>query len=395
MKLIIGALDDARIEMAERKGIGHPDTICDEIAEHISIALSRYYLEHFGAVMHHNVDKALMVGGQSQPVYGGGKVLKPISLIIAGRATRQVGDKVVPVEEIAAETAKKWLNQHIRHLDVSKDVQITAHIRPGSADLVELFNRFGRGEMPLANDTSFGAGYYPLTPLEQTIIGIEELLNHPETKKQLPFIGEDIKVMGVKDGDKNHYTIAAAIVDRYVSDVQDYVSKIKQTETHLRSHLPLHDAALYINTADDYARESIYLTVTGASAESGDDGQVGRGNRINGLITPYQPMSLEAAAGKNPVSHVGKIYNYFAMNLSRAIVEQGFADAAQVFVVSQIGKPIDEPQILHLRLQNRQAEVRQIETLARERLAGIASFWKTIVNSPAANRQNRTEYPAK
>lgn len=380
MNLIIGALDDTRVEMAERKGIGHPDTICDEIAEHISIALSRYYLEHFGAVMHHNVDKALMVGGQSQPVYGGGKVLKPISLIIAGRATRQVGDKVVPVEEIASETAKKWLNQHIRHLDVSKDVQITAHIRPGSADLVELFNRFGRGEMPLANDTSFGAGYYPLTPIEQTIIGIEELLNHPETKKQLPFIGEDIKVMGVKDGDKNHYTIAAAIVDRYVSDVQDYVSKIKQTETHLRSHLPLHDAALYINTADDYARESIYLTVTGASAESGDDGQVGRGNRINGLITPYQPMSLEAAAGKNPVSHVGKIYNYFAMNLSRAIVEQGFAGAAQVFVVSQIGKPIDEPQILHLRLQNRQAEVRQIETLARERLAGIASFWKSVVS---------------
>lgn len=380
MNLIIGALDDTHIEMAERKGIGHPDTICDEIAEHISIALSRYYLEHFGAVMHHNVDKALLVGGQSQPAYGGGKVLKPISIIIAGRATERVGDKTVPVAEIALETAQKWLNQHIRHLDVSKDVQITAHIRPGSADLVELFNRFGRGEMPLANDTSFGAGFYPLTPLEQTIIGIEELLNHPETKKQLPFIGEDIKVMGVKDGDKNHYTIAAAIVDRYVSNVQDYVSKIKQTKAYLRSHLPLSNATLYINTADDYARESIYLTVTGASAESGDDGQVGRGNRINGLITPYQPMSLEAAAGKNPVSHVGKIYNYFAMNLSRAIVEQGFAGAAQVFVVSQIGKPVDQPQILHLRLQKKQTEVRQIETLVRERLAGIASFWKSVVS---------------
>lgn len=379
MHLLIGNLDDTRIEMAERKGTGHPDTICDEIAEHISVALCRYYLEHFGAVMHHNVDKALLVGGQSQPAFGGGKVLKPISLIIAGRATHQVGDKTVPVAEIAAETAKNWLARHIRHLDAPKDVQITPNIRPGSPDLVELFNRFGRGETPLANDTSFGAGYYPLTPLEQTIIRIEELLNSPATKKQLPFIGEDIKVMGVKDGDKNHYTIAAAIVDRYVSNVPDYVSKIKQTERYLRAQLPLDDAVLYINTADDYARESIYLTVTGTSAESGDDGQVGRGNRINGLIAPYQPMSLEAAAGKNPVSHVGKIYNYFAMNLSRAIVEQGFADAAQVFVVSQIGKPIDEPQLLQIRLQNMQAEESQVAALAQERLSGIKAYWRSVV----------------
>lgn len=378
MKLIIGAPDDTRIEMAERKGIGHPDTICDEIAEHISVALSRYYLEHFGAVMHHNVDKALLVGGQSQPAYGGGKILKPISLIIAGRATHRVGDKSAPVEEIAMETAKNWLSRHIRHLDASKDVQITPNIRPGSPDLLELFNRFGKGETPLANDTSFGAGYYPLTSLERTIIRIEELLNDPATKKQLPFIGEDVKVMGVKDGDINYYTIAAAIVDRYVSNVPDYVSKIKQTERYLRAQLPLDDAVLYINTADDYARESIYLTVTGTSAESGDDGQVGRGNRINGLITPYQPMSLEAAAGKNPVSHVGKIYNYFAMNLSRAIVEAGFAEAAQVFVVSQIGKPINEPQLLHIRLHNVRANPSLIEELARERIGNMSLFWKTI-----------------
>lgn len=379
MRLLIGNLDDIRIEMAERKGIGHPDTICDEIAEHISIALSRYYLEHFGAVMHHNVDKALLVGGQSQPAYGGGKVLKPISLIIAGRATERVGDQTVPVAEIAVETARNWLARHIRHLDVLKDVQITPNIRPGSAELVELFNRFGRGETPLANDTSFGAGYYPLTPLEQTIIRMEELLNDPVSKKQLPFIGEDIKVMGVKDGDQSHYTLAAAMVDRYISSIADYISKIKQTEAYLRAHLPLSGATLYINTADDYARESIYLTVTGTSAESGDDGQVGRGNRINGLITPYQPMSLEAAAGKNPVSHVGKIYNYFAMNLSRAIVEQGFAGAAQVFVVSQIGKPVDQPALLHIRLRDRQAEERQIEALAKEQLSGVKAFWRSVI----------------
>lgn len=376
MNILIGTLFDDRIEMAERKGIGHPDTICDEITEQISIELCRYYLQTFGAIMHHNVDKALLIGGQSLPAYNGGKVIKPISLIIAGRATQQVGDKTIPVAEIAIETTKKWLVKNIRHLDVAKDVQVVSNIRPGSAELVELFGRFGKGETPLANDTSFGAGFYPLTPLERSIIEVEERLNSPAVKKQFPFIGEDIKVMGVKSDTVEYYTIAIAMVDRYVAGLQDYISNIKAIETFVRADVLPTGADIYINTADDYARESIYLTVTGTSAESGDDGQVGRGNRINGLITPYRPMSLEATAGKNPVSHVGKIYNHFAMDLSRAVVEHGFAEAAQVFIVSQIGKPIDEPQLLHLKLKNIQVAEQCIEDLAKERLGGIAQFWK-------------------
>jgi len=381
MNILIGTLDDTRVEMAERKGIGHPDTICDEITEQISIELCRYYLETFGAIMHHNVDKALLIGGQSLPAYNGGKVIKPISLIIAGRATQQVGDKTIPVAEIAIETTKAWLAKNIRHLDVAKDVQVVANIRPGSAELVELFGRFGKGETPLANDTSFGAGFYPLSLLEETIIRIENLLNSAAVKHQFPFIGEDLKVMGVKDESIPHYTIAIAIVDRYIAGLADYISKIKQVETFVRTQLALNDAGVYLNTADDYARESIYLTVTGTSAESGDDGQVGRGNRINGLITPYRPMSLEATAGKNPVSHVGKIYNHFAMDLSRAIVEHHFAEAAQVFIVSQIGKPINAPQLLHLKLKNIQVAEQYIKDLAKERLGGLAQFWKTALSA--------------
>lgn len=380
MNILIGPFSDDRVEMAERKGIGHPDTICDEITEQISLALCKYYLDTCGAIMHHNVDKALLIGGQSQPAYGGGNMLKPISLIIAGRATDRVGDKTVPVAEIAIETGKKWLAANIRHLEVQKDVQITAHIRPGSLELTALFNRFGKGETPLANDTSFGAGFYPLSPVEETIIRIETLLNSAAVKHRFPYIGEDIKVMGVKDQFKDHYTIAIAMVDRYIAGLKDYVSKINEVETFIRTSLSLRDASLYLNTADDYAGESIYLTVTGTSAENGDDGQVGRGNRINGLITLYHPMSLEATAGKNPVSHVGKIYNHFAMDLSRAIVENGFAEAAQVFIVSQIGKPIDEPQVLHLKLENMQVDPKTVKALASEKLAGISQYWKSVVH---------------
>ncbi|MGB5480455.1 MAG: methionine adenosyltransferase [Eudoraea sp.] len=380
INIVIGDLVDKNIEMAERKGIGHPDTICDYVTEQISIELSKYYLKEFGAIMHHNVDKALLIGGQSKPAYKGGKIIKPISLIIAGRATQQVRDKIIPVEEIAVETAKKWLRENIRHLDVSRDVQITSKIRPGSTDLVELFNRFGKGEIPLANDTSFGAGFYPTTFLQDTIIKIEELLNAQSTKNIFPFIGEDIKVMGVKDHSKNYFTIAIAMIDKYIADLNDYVSKIKQLKEFVLTKLLLTDTTIYINTADDYLHESIYLTVTGTSAESGDDGQVGRGNRINGLITPYYPMSLEATAGKNPVSHIGKIYNYFAMDLSRAIVKNNFADEALVFIVSQIGKPINEPQLMHFKLKNIRADKEQIEDLAKEKLIGLNKYWKRIIN---------------
>lgn len=367
------------IEMAETKGQGHPDTICDQITEHISRALCRYYLAEFGNILHHNVDKALLIGGQSQPAFHGGKILQPISLIIAGRATQQVHDKSVPVEEIAIQTAKDWLSKNIIHLHVETDIQIISKIRSGSIDLVELFNRFGKGEIPLANDTSFGVGYYPLSSLEDSILKIERLLNHPQTKVKFPFIGEDIKVMGVKNQSEHQFTVAIAMVDRYVSDIADYVSKIESVKTFLRETLNLGHCSLDINTADDYEHESIYLTVSGTSAESGDDGQVGRGNRINGLISPYHPMSLEAASGKNPVSHIGKIYNYFAMDLSRSIVENHFATHANVYIVSQIGKPITEPQLLHIQLDSTDSTTDKLEDFVKEKLLELPHYWRKII----------------
>jgi S-adenosylmethionine synthetase len=204
-------------------------------------------------------------------------------------------------------------------------------------------------------------------------------LNAPTTKNKFPFIGEDIKVMGVKESSRNYFTIAMAMIDKYISDISDYITKIKTVKEFITSNLNLSSSTIYINTADDYHRESIYLTVTGTSAENGDDGQVGRGNRINGLITPYHPMSLEATSGKNPINHTGKIYNYFAMDLSREVVENNFADYARIFIVSQIGKPIDEPFLLHFQLRNRKVDDNAIEKLAKEKLNNLSEYWKRII----------------
>lgn len=369
------------MEMVERKGIGHPDTICDCISEAVSVALSKFYLQEFGSIFHYNVDKALLVGGRSQPAFNGGRILQPIELYIAGRATTHFQDQVIPVEEIAIRTAKDWLGKNLRFLDVEKHIKIISKIRTGSNDLIELFQRFGEGRIPLSNDTSFGVAFFPFSFLEEKVLQIEKTLNSKTTKYLFPYIGEDIKVMGVEIFGQFQFTIAIAMVDQFIYHIEDYMTKINQVKNYLRSTLSLSEAIIDINVADNYEKESIYMTVTGTSAESGDDGQVGRGNRINGLITPYKPMSLEATAGKNPISHVGKIYNLFAFELSKAIFEMRYAEEASVFIVSQIGKPITKPQLLDIRVKNQLVSDKQIQDLATQKLNEITSLWKKIIDS--------------
>ncbi len=372
------------VEIVERKGIGHPDTICDYLAEEVSIALSKYYYENYGYVMHHNVDKALLVGGIADAKFGGGKVIEPINIEIVGRATKEVNGSKIPVDEIALEVMHKWLKENIINLDENNHVILETNIRPGSKDLVGLFERFAKkGDIPLANDTSFGVGFYPFDTLESMVYETEQLLNSRKIKEKYPFIGEDVKVMGVRNGNEYRITIASAIVDKFVSSLEDYKEKIESIRSLVSKEvLSKFDAEskVFVNTGDDYDGGAVYLTVTGTSAEQGDDGQVGRGNRVNGLITPYRPMSLEAAAGKNPISHVGKLYNFFANDLAKKIVDEGYAKEAQIYIVSQIGKPITQPQALDIKLvDGDMSKEKEILSLAENLLENIPKMWEDIV----------------
>ncbi len=340
-------VDRMPLEVVERKGLGHPDTLTDGIVEAVSRELSRYYLENFGRVLHHNVDKALLVGGRARPKLGGGKVEEPMVFYLVGRATLKVNDHEVPLREIYEEAAKRHLRV-VRHLDPEAHVEYRMWVRPGSPDLVDLFLR--STGVPLANDTSYGVGFYPFTPTERAALDLEGFLNSDDFKARYPFVGEDIKVMAIREGDFLRVTVAAALVDRYFHSADEYFearNRLQEEATQfLQEHTPFR-VSVRVNTAD--TRESFYITVTGTSAEGGDDGQVGRGNRVNGLITPLRPMSLEAAPGKNPISHVGKLYNVAAQDLARRIVQEvdGLA-GAYVLLVSAVGEPVNRPQAVHV-----------------------------------------------
>ena len=379
------AVEDQDVEIVERKGIGHPDSICDGIAEAVSRGLSRLYLDRVGKVLHYNTDETQLVAGRAAPAFGGGEVLSPIYVLITGRATSEYEGETLPVERTALESARAYLNEHIPELDVGVDVTLDVKLGEGSGDLQDVFGE--EGQVPMANDTSFGVGHAPLTETEQIVLDVERELNgqygvdHPE-------LGPDIKVMGKREGDDIDVTVAAAVVDGYVDTMADYedaVADVKEFATGIAEERTDRTVTVEVNTADDVEEGSIYLTTTGISAEQGDDGSVGRGNRANGLITPNRPMSMEATSGKNPVNHIGKIYNLLSTEIAESVVDEvdGIRDL-QVRLLSQIGRPIDQPHVADAQVVTAEgvtvADVEgEMRELIDDRLANVTDITHRVI----------------
>lgn len=341
------------VEIVERKGRCHPDTMADAMAEAFSRELCRFYIEQTGFVLHHNVDKLLIAAGSAQPAFGGGKILKPLDVYFAGRATTQLGDLDVPLEDIANRVVSDFVQSNL-HAAPDNIARVHCLVRPGACELVELFQRASAGETPRANDTSIGAAYAPLSPTEQLVLATEQFLTSPGSIERHPERGEDVKVMALRDGDEVQLTIACAMIGRYLDTLDHYIAAKRAIEDDVRG-LPEARAfskfAVVVNAADDIKASSIYLTVSGTSAEAGDDGQTGRGNRVNGLIVPMKPTSMEAIAGKNPVSHVGKLYNVVTKRICNEI-ENELMEVKQVrcTLLSRIGQRIDRPSMVELHL---------------------------------------------
>jgi len=385
-------VEEQHVELVERKGVGHPDSICDGFAEELSKKLSSLYREKVGYVLHHNVDKLLLTGGTANPKFGGGEMLKPIIITTSGRATQEHDNAKFPMEEIAKETLTEFVKRNFRYLKYPGHIKLDVLTKPGSPDLTNLFIRCQKSDKaPDANDTSFGIGYAPQSELEIAVLGIEQLINSKALKSKMPMFGEDIKVMGHRIGEELFFTIAAPQVSALVHGPNAYLEHKAELLDEINAFLIRtckREFHAQINTADIADKpESFYLTVTGTSAEMGDDGEVGRGNRVNGLITPNRPMSLEAAAGKNPISHVGKIYNVLAFKTANKIYEEiGEDKIVEVYVrlLSAIGQPIDRPQIasaqMLLKKGTRLQQVHdEVESIVDDNLSSITKLTEDFI----------------
>ncbi len=370
------------VEIVERKGTGHPDYICDAVMDRISVALSREYISRFGAVLHHNIDKGLLVAGQVNKTFGGGRVHKPMEFIIGDRATFRVGKTRVPVAKIAVRETHDWFRENLPHVDTPRDLKVRVVLQPGSIELGDIFDRKGK---IVANDTSAAVGYAPLTETEKAVFETERFINSAAFKLRFPETGEDVKVMGIRKGRELDITAACPFLSRLIRNEKEYFQKKEEVYVALKTFLaalPFSGVSLNFNTLDIKGRgvNGVYLTLLGTSAEDADSGQVGRGNRVNGVISLNRPMGTEAAAGKNPVSHVGKIYTVLSHRMANELYERiDGVKEVYVWLLSQIGSPVDEPKHVYVKVipgrrLDRAGIRKNVSFIIDEFLAGINVF---------------------
>lgn len=354
-------------EIVEKKCCGHPDTLADALAEYLSSEYSKYTKHHFGAILHHNFDKVGLLGGASHVKFGEGYLTSPIRILLNGRASTKFGDVNIPVNELLTVWTKEFFKNKLPLLNVDRDLvflyNLSTQSSPGKTEetpIVEGTRKFWfepRGLFDLqeqqklfSNDTSLGVGFFPFSPLERIINAIADNLTSDNFRDENPWIGTDIKIMGCRSYKEVNVTLCVPQISRYVHSADMYKNNLQIAYRIVEKVIKDHGITKYqidINTRDDFEKSELYLTAIGTSLESGDEGLVGRGNRINGLITPMRPMSMEGAAGKNPVYHIGKVYHVTASLIAKKIYEE-LGVPNEVFLVSQSGRDLLDPWIVQV-----------------------------------------------
>lgn len=393
-------LSESEYEFVERKGLGHPDTLSDALAEFLSVNYSNYTLKNFGAVLHHNFDKVGLLGGASFVKFGEGYLTKPIRVLLNGRASTKFGDKNIPVEDLLKSWTSEFLLNKFRNLIKESDLEIHYNLStqssPGKTEDFKSTNTPRKfwfeprnfDDLPetkklFSNDTSLGVGYAPYSKLEKLVLDIEETLNSESFKKDHPWMGSDIKIMGTRHGQQFGVTLCIPQIANYVQSIEEYEQNIdyaKQVIYKIAKSIGIDNLELSCNTRDNLETKELYLTAIGSSIESGDEGLVGRGNRVNGIISPTRLMSMEGACGKNPVYHIGKIYYVAAHEISKKIFEK-FGIANEVSLISQSGRDLLNPWKTFVTLQNDFEKTEEVERFVKEELDKIPEMTKLLLEN--------------
>lgn len=397
-------IDDTDYEVVERKGVGHPDTLCDTIAEKISQAYSQYCLEHYGIILRHMVDKIALSGGSAKVKFGGGEMQKPIRLYLNCRFTRTYQDETIPYLQIVTEVVRKHFGEILPLLDLDKWLMIVdnTHFAPGPGVVYEadgstrnerqFFFEVPQKEFAVfhdnslrSNDTSTTVTYSPLSITEKIVLLVEKTLNDKEFKKTYPFVGSDIKVMARRMQKKIDITVCVPFISLHTPDKEFYAQNLVVLETLIKELvLNKHDeykVSVSLNTRDNPSKSDYYLTLTGSAIESGDEGVVGRGNRYNGIIPFTRHMSTEACCGKNPVYHVGKIYTAIGSIVSNEIFSLLGLETC-IYLTSQMGRSISDPWSVYVEVYGEEISPTQrqfIEGIVERCLANANETTKKIV----------------
>ena len=346
-------VNELPFEIVERKGIGHPDTLCDAIAERASQLYSRYFLETYGRLAHHWFDKVMLIGGQSNMGYGYGELTQPYKVIFAGKGVLSVGEQKIPVENIFWQAAEEVLTSTLREFDASKNLVVVSEL----IDYRGPVNKKSRytpdkpedlfdpaDNQRVSNDCNVCNGFAPFSKLEQIVKGVEEYLRSPEYMKINKDTGLDIKIVGTRKESVVELFINIPFIAKHISSYDVYLKRVNEVYDDVLQYLAERsDLEIKLVVNPQNVNGQPYLTVTGTVADTGDLGVVGRGNRLNGLITPMRPMSIEASSGKNPIDHTGKLYGVLSQKIADRISKELGVDN-QTHITTLKERPLDNPQ---------------------------------------------------
>lgn len=346
------SVEDGSVEIVERKGTGHPDTLADAISERISREFSKRAIEQLGAVPNHWVDKVVVKGGACEIAFGSGRITRPIGIFIFGKvANPNLGDSSlfedVANQEIVAHFADVF-GDLLQPRDLEVTIETTSTLGAGRSN-----DWYKPESLPVlwtddatSNDASICCSFAPLSPLEHFVLELERQFMEGHLRLEFPQIGSDIKILACRNGKQVELTLALPFVctrtpsraayDQALSDIRARVRNLAFEALKAQCD----QIEVFTNTRD--TESEIYMTHCGSCVDTGDVGVVGRGNRLNGLITPLRPMSIEAPMGKNPRYHSGKLYSIVSQRIADRIFEQ-LGVRNEVYISARTGDPIDKP----------------------------------------------------
>lgn len=400
MEIIISTKDFKRdMEIVERKGSGHPDTLADGLAETLSIKFSNYSLEKFGAVLHHNFDKVGLLGGSSYVSFGDGYMTGPIKVLINGRISTKFANEIIPTRKLLVEWTKDFFRKYLPMIDPEEDLEFHLNLskqsspgktyekeakksarqkwfEPESLDDLPEFNKLR------SNDTSVGVGYAPKSILETVSLEIENTLNSQKFRKDNIWIGSDIKIMSIRNKERFYITLCVPQIAKHVKNLDEYVNNLLVTKKKIDNIITkykIKDYEVSMNTRDNYELAELYLTAIGSSIESGDEGLAGRGNRVNKLISPTRPMSMEGSCGKNPIYHIGKIYYVAAFELAEKIFKK-FGTENEVYLISQSGRDLLDPWLVAINVPQNFDSEEELKQMIKNEIIKIPEISRSILD---------------
>jgi S-adenosylmethionine synthetase len=349
-----------QIELVERKGKGHPDSLADGIAEEVSrnITLDFWNNEEMGP--YHFSDKVFIVGGRSLVTLGNGKLLEPFKVNLVCVAKEGAFSKDY-LENLVEGFLERTLHEYRRGFS-------KIHVTPILASEHTLTTR---EHNPLeCDDTSLGVAFAPLTESEKIALQVERTLNSLPFKGRYPMVGEDIKVMVYRNQEKIFLTIACAFISKYIRSLEqhrDIKLALKAEVLSICRNISTKDVSVEINPDDRFEDNSLYLTVIGSSIEHGDCGISGRGNRVMGINSANRPMCIETVAGKLWL-HPGKLYNLIARNVAEELANDLSAKEVNVRILGKVGEPVSNPEIVHV-------EISPLESANRSKIDETVKYW--------------------